>query len=144
MEYSTQIEYLLAANYTVEIPYNVDLNTDQTITVRAYNVDVPDGEELVVSVDTEKSGLTDGLFCLKTADNENSIECTISVMSGSGEDAVAVGSLAENDNVVAVFGAGDNTLMQFGSLYINPIKDTARRGHYFGNIYYTIEVKDYM
>lgn len=139
----TQVDYLLSANYIVEIPSMISLNDAQIIPISASSIDLPDGDELVISIDTTRSAI-DGDVLVISDGNSKTMDCRITVMSGNGDDAEPFASVYGTDYVIAIFENDNETPIQFGGIQVTPLREGAKRGYYYGTLYYTIEVRDYM
>lgn len=141
----TTLEYDLAANYMIEIPANINLNEADHFSVRAYDVDLPDGQELVISLDKAQTNIVDNILTLTAeGSNNKTMECNVCVVDETDGELGVISSIYESDYVVAVFASGNDLPVKYGGLFFTPQTTSAKRGHYTTALYYTVEIKDYM
>ncbi len=142
----TTLEYDVYSNFMIEIPFSINLNDTDSFQIRAYDVDLPNGQELVISIDNEQTAIQENDTLRLTADGaiEKTMECNIYVVDTADQSGTITYSLFDSDFVVAVFDSTNEAPIKYGMLLFTPQRTGAKRGHYTGALYYTVEIKDYL
>lgn len=138
---STEFTFDIESHYIVFIPYTFDLNQESTLPLYAQGVDLPEGKELVVSIDPTQSAMQNDMLLLTSGERTMAVEIRVGGIEDS-DDVDVTDTLSITDYVVAVFESENDTPVQYGALKFTPLDETALRGHYSCTLYYTLELRD--